>query len=405
MMPVSSFCLDFRIIPNNIFISSLFIIWLGSTVMVRGDLNLTENTCDGNTSVRLVGVSYRGRIEVCYAGVWGTVCDDGFRSIAGDVVCRQLGFRGAREVFTIGETYAPTEAKIWLDDVTCTGRESSIQQCMKSGLGRHNCNHHEDVGVECLDHGYCQTYNPCDSGALFCENVASSSFHCICQKGWKGETCEERDSGYNTTSVIIYIFCGVAFFIIVYVFWEKFKECFHKTPTSNRNAPVRQPTPHISSSVSLTILMENHPSSISGEAQNGLPLPTYEQLQLNDTATEWQHTSATHDTSHLSPPPSYDEAVTAMNASAQNINSMSIALGNNRNGDVANPDYDNNAFTHCNNSLHTATIGTSLTNDRRNGAPPTHVPDDDRGSPSTIRTIIGGQSASSPHGGDFTPVE
>lgn len=206
--------------------------------------------------------------------------------------------------------------------------------------------------------------------------------------------------GYNTTSVIIYIFCGVAFFIIVYVFWEKFKECFHKTPTSNRNAPVRQPTPHISSSVSLTILMENHPSSISDEAQNGLPLPTYEQLQLNDTATEWQQTSA-HDTSHLSPPPSYDEAVTAMNASAQNNNSMSIALGNNRNGDIANPDYDNNAFTHCNNSLHTAITGTSLTNDRSNGAPP----DDDRGSPSTIRTTIGGQSASSPHGGDFSPVE
>ncbi|CAC5409320.1 Prostasin,Trypsin,Transmembrane protease serine 9,Transmembrane protease serine 11D,Cationic trypsin,Serine protease 33,Transmembrane protease serine 7,Cationic trypsin-3,CUB and peptidase domain-containing protein 1,Transmembrane protease serine 5,Anionic trypsin,Tryptase,Plasminogen,Anionic trypsin-1,Trypsin-1,Trypsin I-P38,Trypsin-10,Transmembrane protease serine 2,Trypsin I-P1,Serine protease 55,Chymotrypsin-like elastase family member 2A,Coagulation factor XI,Anionic trypsin-2,Trypsin-3,Plasma kallikr len=45
------------------------------------------------TQVRLVGkLPFSGRLEVQYAKVWGTVCDDGFRRRSANVVCRQLGF-------------------------------------------------------------------------------------------------------------------------------------------------------------------------------------------------------------------------------------------------------------------------------------------------------------------------
>jgi hypothetical protein len=88
-----------------------------------------------------------GRLEVQYEGLWGTVCDDGFRAIEAGVACRQLGFtEGAR---ILGNEFDNGFGPIWLDEVTCLGTENALSDCSHNGFGQHNCAHSEDVGIRC----------------------------------------------------------------------------------------------------------------------------------------------------------------------------------------------------------------------------------------------------------------
>ena len=76
------------------------------------------------------------------------MCDDGFSTIDADVVCRELGYPGADNAYCCA-TYGEGTGAIWLDDVACSGSESSLYDCPHNGVGVHNCVHGEDVGVMC----------------------------------------------------------------------------------------------------------------------------------------------------------------------------------------------------------------------------------------------------------------
>ncbi|KXJ10129.1 Neurotrypsin, partial [Exaiptasia diaphana] len=104
-------------------------------------------------SIRLVGSSnnYEGRLEVYHNSQWGTVCDDIWDSDnnGATVACSQLGFSGVQSYNT--KTFGEGIDPIWLDDVTCNGNETRIQDCSRYGglWGNHNCAHSEDVGIIC----------------------------------------------------------------------------------------------------------------------------------------------------------------------------------------------------------------------------------------------------------------
>ena len=98
-----------------------------------------------------------GRVEIYDLDFgWGTVCDDSWDIHDGDVVCRVLGFSGAKLV-KFEAYYGKGSGRILLHDVNCKGDESHLLDCDHSGMTKQNCSHEDDAGVECKPGQYTST--------------------------------------------------------------------------------------------------------------------------------------------------------------------------------------------------------------------------------------------------------
>ena len=109
-------------------------------VLVDGSLRLAA----GGSSPYLYG----GRLELHEAGAWGTVCNDVWGRQDAFVACKQMGFSGFTD-FNVSFAIGNPSQRILLDNVECFGTEATLTICSHKGIGEHNCEHRQDVGIAC----------------------------------------------------------------------------------------------------------------------------------------------------------------------------------------------------------------------------------------------------------------
>ena len=63
-----------------------------------------------------------------YYGVWGSLLGHYIDIRVGHVICRQLGYSGAQQVFT-SVMFGQSQGLVLIEQINCKGNESLISQC------------------------------------------------------------------------------------------------------------------------------------------------------------------------------------------------------------------------------------------------------------------------------------
>ena len=151
----------------------VFAIYFCLTI-ISGRINIAtlDQECN-ETDVRLVDglTPHDGRVEICFNGLWGSVCDNNLWDARdAQVVCRQLGYYGCKcwfakssNIYLYLFTTKPASTALqhhpvksnallfyYLDYVDCNGDEDRLSECEYNGARVHYCRvRYDQAGVEC----------------------------------------------------------------------------------------------------------------------------------------------------------------------------------------------------------------------------------------------------------------
>lgn len=120
---------------------------------------------------RLVGgsIEQEGRVEVCYNGVWGAICDSNWGQIDAYIVCRQMGYNGAVGkyfdacsiiIFMFSFSAPTAQVNSYYGDgiypivwgvVQCKGWEQNLADCPRRNYLDFYCLRRDTAGVLCAE--------------------------------------------------------------------------------------------------------------------------------------------------------------------------------------------------------------------------------------------------------------
>ncbi len=127
-------------------------------------LSADANSTCSNGDVRLIGDTsiYKGTVELCLEGVWGSICHAGWNTNEANVVCKQLGFSSAGNTPLFAAFYGQSSGPIFITNVNCGGTESYLIDC-PVGLSLATCTHFQDAAVSCNPKCMSISINMCES--------------------------------------------------------------------------------------------------------------------------------------------------------------------------------------------------------------------------------------------------
>ncbi|KAK2856304.1 hypothetical protein Q5P01_005039 [Channa striata] len=154
--------------------------------------------CSNSQPIRLVNGTNRcsGRVELYHDGQWGTVCDDRWGHEEATVACREVNCGNALSV-KYKAFFGRGQDQIWMDEVDCTGSETSLARCTHRGYGEHDCDHNEDAGVVCSE--FVRLVNGTDRCSGRVEVFHGGKWGKLCTNNWDNAgaalVCKELDCG------------------------------------------------------------------------------------------------------------------------------------------------------------------------------------------------------------------